>query len=272
MSGAVREGAIAGGAIRRVLGCYAVTFFCFLYAPVLLLPLFSFSASPYAALPLTGPTLRWYALLLHDPAVGAALGASLGVALCASPIASLAGLLAAYALVRRRGIAAGPVAALSLAPLLIPGVVLGVAMLMTAQRAGIAPSLKLVAAGHVVLCLPLCLIVLRNHFRATPRAVEEAALDLGATPLQVMLRVVLPMAAPSLLACLVLSFTTSMDEFVVSFFLAGTRQTLPIFIWNHLRFPADLPRMMALGTILLSVSSLLALAGGRLALGSLRRA
>jgi spermidine/putrescine transport system permease protein len=260
------------GATSRVLGLYTGSFVVFLYAPVLLLPLFSFSASPYAALPITGPTLHWYAQLLHDPAVGAALGASLGVALCAAPVASLAGLLAAHALVRRRGIAAGPVAALSLAPLLIPGVVLGVAMLMTAQLAGVAPSLPLVAAGHVVLCLPLCLIVLRNHFRSTPRTVEEAALDLGATPLQVMLRVVLPMAAPSLLACLVLSFTTSMDEFVVSFFLAGSRQTLPIFIWNHLRFPADLPRMMALGTILLIVSSLLALAGGRLAFGSLRRA
>ncbi len=260
------------GITGRVLAAYTGLFIAFLYAPVLLLPLFSISASPYAALPITGPTLRWYGLLLHDPAVGAALGASLGVASCAAPLASAAGLLAAYALVRGRGTAAVPVAALSLAPLLIPGVVLGVAMLMTAHLAGVAPSLTLVAAGHVVLCLPLCLIILRNHFHATPRSVEEAARDLGATPLQVMLRVVLPMAAPSLLACLVLSFTTSMDEFVVSFFLAGPRPTLPVFIWNHLRFPADLPRMMALGTLLLAVSSVLALAGGRLALSSSRLA
>lgn len=253
-------------AARRLLAIYVGCYLLFLYAPILMLPLFSLDASPAMGFPIRMLTLHWYALLARDSAVWAALFASVRVAVVASVTATLAGLLAAYALVRGRGVAARPVAALAAAPLLIPGVVLGVAILITGRLLGLAPSLPMVAFGHVVICLPLCLIVLRSHFLQTGRAVEDAALDLGAPPSMVMLRVVLPMAAPSLVSCLLLSFTTSMDEFVVSFFLAGRQQTLPIFIWNHLRFPLELPRMMALGTLLLAVSTTLALLAERLSL------
>lgn len=252
--------------LARVLAVYAGLYLVFLYAPVLMLPLFSFDRSPYLAFPIRSLTTGWYRALLGDPAVGAALLASLRVAVVASMVSTGAGLLAAYALVRDRGVAARPVAALAAAPLLIPGVVLGVAILITARLLGLAPSLPVVAAGHIVICLPLCLVILRGHFRATPRSVEEAARDLGATSFRVMLRIVLPMAAPSLVSCLLLSFTTSMDEFVVSFFLAGRQQTLPIFIWDHLRFPLELPRMMALGTLLLAGSTILALLADRISL------
>ena len=207
-----------------------------------------------------------------DPGVRDALVASLSAAIPAALIATVAGTFSAYALVRGHGFAAGPVAGLSVAPLLIPGVVLGIALLIAARAAGWFPSLPLVAAGQTVLAMPVSVIVMRAHFRATPRSVEDAALDLGATPGVMLWKIMLPMAAPALLSCLIMSFTASMDEFVVSFFLAGTRQTLPLFIWDHLRFPAQLPRMMALGTLVLLASTALVLIGAGLASREVRRA
>lgn len=248
------------GALRTYAGAYLL----FLYLPVLLLPLFSFNDAALAAFPLRGFTWRWYAALWQDRGARDALAASLSAALPASLIATVAGTLAAYALTRRRGFAAVPIATLAVAPLLIPGVVLGIALLIVARALGQAPSLPLVCAGQTVLALPICVIAMRTHFHAVPANVEDAAMDLGAPPLTMLLRVVLPMAAPALLSALVMSFTASMDEFVVSFFLVGTRQTLPLFIWDHLRFPTELPRMMALGSIMLFLSASGLLLGARL--------
>ena len=148
--------------------------------------------------------------------------------------------------------------------------ILGIGLLIGARVVGLAPSLPVVLAGHAVLCMPLSLIIMRAHFRASSPSLEEAALDLGASPLGMFVRVVLPLSLPSLLSCLILSFTTSMDEFVVSFFLVGTSQTLPLFIWDHLRFPLQLPRMMALGSLLLLGSTVLAVLGDRLTIGRTR--
>ncbi len=251
---------------RPLLRSYACLYLAFLYAPVLLLPVFSFNASPYAAFPIRHLTCRWYAQLWADGGVRTALLDSVLAAAPAALVATAAGTLAAYALVRGRGQAPRLVAAMSVAPLLIPGVILGVALLICVRTLGLAPSLPAVAAGQAVLCLPLSLIIMRSHFRASAASLEEAALDLGASRAGMFLRVVMPLAWPSLLSCLLLCFTSSMDEFVVSFFLVGTRQTLPLFIWDHLRFPTQLPRMMALGSLLLLGSTVLALLGDRLAL------
>lgn len=259
---------------RPLLGAYSGLYLVFLYAPVLMLPLFSFNGASYAAFPIHHLTWRWYAELWNDASLTRALLASLSTAVPAALIATVSGTLAAYALVRGGGQGAGRavrlVAALSVAPLLIPGVILGVALLIGARVVGLAPSLPVVAVGQAVLCLPLSLIIMRGHFRASSRSIEEAALDLGASRIGMFVRVVLPLSWPSLLSCLILSFTTSMDEFVVSFFLVGTRQTLPLFIWDHLRFPLQLPRMMALGSLLLLGSVVLALLGDRLVVKNMR--
>jgi spermidine/putrescine transport system permease protein len=255
---------------RSLLGAYSALYLVFLYVPVLMLPLFSFNGATYAAFPIQHLTWRWYAQLWDDAGLKRALLASLSVAVPAALIATVSGTLAAYALVRSGGRAAGLVASLSVAPLLIPGVILGIALLVGARVVGLEPSLPVVALGQAVLSLPLSLIIMRGHFRASSRSIEEAALDLGATRTGMFLRVVLPLAWPSLLSCLILSFTNSMDEFVVSFFLVGTRQTLPLFIWDHLRFPTQLPHMMALGSLLLLGSLVLALLGDRLVVKSMR--
>jgi spermidine/putrescine transport system permease protein len=244
---------------RSLLGVYAVLYLAFLYGPVLMLPLFSFNNATYVAFPLRGFTTHWYAQLFADADLRAAALNSLKVAVIASLAATSAGTLTAYALSRGRGFATRPVAALSIAPLFIPGVILGIGLLIVANLIGLGPSLIAVTFGHIAVCLPLSIVVMLGRFAAYSPSLEEAAMDLGAPPWTTFRRVSLPIAAPGVLSCLILSFTTSIDEFIVSFFLVGTDQTLPLFIWAHLRFPTQLPRMLALGTLILVLSCLLVL-------------
>jgi spermidine/putrescine transport system permease protein len=98
---------------------------------------------------------------------------------------------------------------------------------------------------------------MQGRFRAYSASIEEAAYDLGATDWQVFSKIALPIAFPGIMSCFILSFTTSFDEFVVSYFLVGAQQTLPLFIWTNLRFVDQLPKILALGTIILFVSTLL---------------
>jgi spermidine/putrescine transport system permease protein len=243
----------------RMLGLYAALYLVFLYAPVLMLPLFSFNDATYVAFPLRGFTTHWYAQLFADADLRAAALNSLKVAVVASLTATAAGTLTAYALTRRRGIATKPVAVLSVAPLFVPGVILGIGLLIVANLIGLGPSLIAVTFGHIAICLPLSIVIMRGRFAAYSPSLEEAAMDLGAPPWTTFRRISLPIAAPGVFSCLILSFTTSIDEFIVSFFLVGQDQTLPLFIWAHLRFPTQLPRMLALGTIILVLSCLLVL-------------
>ncbi len=242
---------------NRALGFYALFYLAFLYGPVLMLPLFSFNAAATVAFPLTGFSLKWYSQMLSDPSLRAALIASLEVAAVASSIASSAGTLTAYVLTRKRGLLTRPVAVLAVLPLFIPGIILGIALLIAANLIGIGPSLVAVAIGHIAICLPLTIVIMRGRFLAMPLSLDEAAMDLGATPFTAFRRVALPVVLPGFLSCLILSFTTSIDEFIVSFFLVGNQETLPLYIWDHLRFPEQLPMLLALGTLILTASVVL---------------
>jgi spermidine/putrescine transport system permease protein len=241
------------------LGIYACLYLIFLYAPVLMLPLFSFNNATYVAFPLHGFTWHWYGELLADDDLHDAALNSLKVAIVASLAATTAGTLTAYALTRGKGVGTRSIAGLSMLPLFVPGVILGIALLIVANLIGLGPSLVAVTFGHIIVCLPLSIVIMRGRFSAYSPAVEEAAMDLGAPPWTTFRRVSLPIAAPGVISCLILSFTTSIDEFIVSFFLVGTQQTLPLFIWSHLRFPTQLPRMLALGTLILLLSCCLVL-------------
>jgi spermidine/putrescine transport system permease protein len=244
---------------NRALGIYAVFYLAFLYGPVLMLPLFSFNNAATVAFPLTGFSLQWYGRMFSDPSLRAALIASLQVAAAASTISTCAGTLTSYALTRQRGWLTRPVAGLAVLPLFIPGIILGIALLIAVNLIGLGPSLIAVAIGHIAVCLPLTIVIMRGRFMAMPRSLDEAAMDLGASPFTAFRRVALPVVLPGFLSCLILTFTTSIDEFIVSFFLVGDQETLPLYIWDHLRFPEQLPMLLALGTLILSASVVLVL-------------
>ena len=116
---------------------------------------------------------------------------------------------------------------------------------------GLSLSLFTVVLGHVLICIPYSVTVLISGFEGFDRSLEEASADLGETAFGTFRRVTLPMVAPAIISSLLVSFTISLDEFIMAFFLTGTEPTLPVYIWGQLRFAAKLPGVLALGTLLL---------------------
>ncbi|MDX1401764.1 MAG: ABC transporter permease [Kiloniellales bacterium] len=239
---------------NRILLVYAVAYLTFLYAPVLFLPLFSFNDAIYIAFPLKGFTTQWYEQMFSNEPMHAALVNSLKVGAVASVIATLFGIFGAKAVTRYRIRGAKPVIATIMLPLVIPGIILGVALLILLSRAGVPLSLATVTLGHVLICVPFSMATLMASFEGFDKSMEEAAADLGDNAWWTFWRVTFPMVFPGVLASLLLCFTISFDEFIMAFFLAGTEPTLPIFIYSQLRFPQKLPGVLALGAIILVVS------------------
>ncbi len=241
-----------------ILPLYVGAYIVFLYLPVALIPLFSFNDAIQAAFPLKGATLGWYRTLLENPAIAQALKNSLIIAAASATITTLCATTIGYLDVFARGPVARLVAGLARLPILIPGVIVGIALLILVNLAGLGPSRLAIVGGHVLVCLPAAVTVIRARLAAIPRSIAEAAADLGASDWVVLRRAILPLAASAIGSAFTLAFLTSFDEFIVAYFLAGTEPTLPLYIWSQLRFPKSLPVVMALGTLILTVSVLLA--------------
>ncbi|MGL4962421.1 MAG: ABC transporter permease [Inquilinus sp.] len=244
----------------RWLGGYVGVYLVFLYLPIVLIPLFSFNDSIQIAFPIKGFTLSWYRSLLDNEALHGAVGTSLIVGLSAAALATFLGVTIAYMEITDRGRVAAAISVLARLPILIPGVIIGIALLILVNLAGLGPSRAAMILGHTLVALPTTVVVMRSRFSVLPRSLGEAAMDLGAHEWTTFHRVMLPLSAPAIASAFMLSFLTSFDEFVVAFFLAGTEPTLPVFIWSQLRFPKALPGVMALGTVILAVSVVLATA------------
>jgi len=242
------------GGGRRWLSAYVVAYLFFLYLPVALIPLFSFNDSIQAAFPLKGFTLEWYRTLAADGALQNALLNSLGVGLSAAAIATLCGVTIAYMDVFVRTPLSAAVSSIARLPILIPGVIVGIALLILVNVAGLGPSLMAIVAGHVLAGLPTTVVIMRGRFAGIPRSIAEAAEDLGAREALVFFRILLPLSLPAIGSAFMLAFLISFDEFIIAFFLAGTEPTLPLYIWSQLRFPKSLPIVMALGTAILATS------------------
>jgi spermidine/putrescine transport system permease protein len=241
----------AGGAW---LGIYVLGYLVFLYLPIALIPLFSFNDSIQAAFPLQGFTLTWYETLLGNSALSAAMWNTLIVGVAAATGATLTGITIAYMDLYGRSRLSLAISGIARLPILVPGVIIGIALLILVNLSGIGPSLLSIVLGHILVGLPTTVVIMRGRFAAIPRSMSEAALDLGASDFTVFRRVLLPLSLPAIASAFMLAFLTSFDEFIVAFFLAGTEPTLPLYIWAQLRFPRSLPTVMALGTVILVVS------------------
>ena len=239
------------------LGTYTVLYLVFIYLPPLLLPLFSFNDSIYIAFPLKGFTLQWYDEMIGNPALIQAFQNSIKVGLSVAVMSTIFGTLAAKAVTRYRIRGERPVMFVIMLPLVIPLIILGISLLTVVNQLGIPLSLFTIGLAHTVLSVPLAMLVMISRMEGFDRGLEEAALDLGETPWMVFWRVTFPLAFPGILSSLLLCFTTSLDEFIVAFFLAGDQVTLPIYIWSQLRFPQKLPEVLALGATILMASSFL---------------
>ncbi len=240
----------------NALAVYAVVYLIFLYAPVAVLPLFSFNDSQYVTFPLTGFTLKWYAQLADSQGLQRAFFNSVKVAVSVAVLSTVLGIFAAKAVTRYRLRKRGMLIGFIMVPLVIPEIILGISLLMTFSVSEIDLSLMTVGIGHLMLCTPFSMLVLVSRMEGFDNSLEEASQDLGENAWWTFWRVTFPIILPGVVASLLLTFTISFDEFVLAFFLSGTDATLPVHIWSQLRFPEKLPSTLALGAIIVVVSTI----------------
>jgi spermidine/putrescine transport system permease protein len=246
--------------IRRspVLGVYALLVFAFLYLPIVVLVLYSFNRDGVGGFPPKHLTLDWYHLLFADAAIWDSVMNSLFVAAGAVALSLTLGLLAALALDRANFPGKSIFRRLVLLPLILPGIITGLSLLMFAVFAGLQLSMVTVFLGHGTALISVATTELFAGLQKMDRAQEEASLDLGATPWQTFWRVTLPNLRLSLVAAGLLIFTLSMDEIAVTFFLIGRDNTLPLEIWARLRRGIT-PEINAISTLIFAVSVILIL-------------
>ncbi|MDH3230088.1 MAG: ABC transporter permease [Alphaproteobacteria bacterium] len=236
------------------LAGYSILYLVFLYVPVLFLPLFSLNDSIYITFPLSGFTTRWYAQMIETENLLIALGNSVKVAASVSVISTILGTLGARAFTRYRFPGRRPMLGLLVLPLVVPGIILGIALLIMMSWAGIPLSLFTIGAAHVLIATPFATFVMISRLDGFDANLEEASRDLGESGWTTFWRVTFPLAVPGIVASLLLTFTESFDEFILAFFLAGNDATLPLYIWSQLRFPRNLPVVLALGACILLAS------------------
>ena len=243
--------------LSRWLPAYAFLYIVFLYLPVIFLPIFSVNISAVPKFPLNGFTWKWYAELPRTPALLDAAWNSLMVGVTAAILATVLGICAARAITRYRFPGRTAASGLIMAPLVLPEIILAVSLMIVMLSLGLELSLFTVVLGHVLICIPYSVTVLNAGFEGFDRSLEEASADLGESAFGTFRRITLPMVAPAIVSSLLVSFTISLDEFIMAFFLTGTEVTLPVYIWGQLRFAAKLPGVLALGTLLLVGSFIL---------------
>ena len=242
---------------RSPLAVFAVIYLAFLYAPIVLLPLFAFNDGTIIAFPLQGFTTGWFALLADTPDLHAATLNSLVIACSVAVLATCLGLFAARAATRYDFPLKGGIIGFIMLPLVLPEVIVAISLLVVLMQLGLNASIYTIILGHTLLCMPFAIAILQGSFAGLDRSLEEAAVDLGETRAGAFRLIILPLVTPGIIASLLICFIISLDEFIIAFFLSGNEPTLPVYLWGQLRFPARLPVVMALGTILVTLSILL---------------
>lgn len=248
---------------KRLLAAHTVLIYLFLYAPIAILVVFSFNQASQTAF-WQGFTLDWYRELLADAQLLRAVRNSLVVAGLTTAVSVLLGTPAALALARPRLRGRRSTQALLYLPVIIPEVVLGAALLTFFGAVELRLSLWTVVIAHVVFSVSYVAIVVRARLAGLDPALAEAARDLGAGPFETFRRVTLPLIAPGILASALLVFTLSIDDYVVSSFVAGVgATTLPLHIYSMLKVGVT-PEVNAISTLLLAVTIVLIVLAHRL--------
>lgn len=235
------------------IGMKALVFllFLFLMAPVILVFPISFSGDPVLSFPPGSWSTRWYSELAGNQRMVSAFGTSLVLASIVTVLSLMIAIPAAYAIVRLKVAGAQFWYNLFTAPLLLPTIVLGLAILIIFATTGVLGTFTGLVVGHLVVTLPYALRVLAVSLGNLALACEEAASSLGARPLTVVRRVTLPMMIPGIVATTALCFLVSFDETVITMFLAGPRlTTLPVELYHHVESQAD-PLVAAASVLLI---------------------
>jgi spermidine/putrescine transport system permease protein len=228
---------------------YSLLVFAFLYLPIAILIVYSFNGAGVGGFPPRDLTLNWYRTLFADGAIWESVGNSLVVAAAAVVIALGLGIPAALALDRAHFPGKALFRRLVLLPLILPGIITGLSLLMLVNQVKVKLSLLTIILGHGTALISVATTEVFAGLQKLDRTQEEASLDLGATYWQTFLHVTLPNLKLSIIGAALLIFTLSMDEIAVSFFLIGRDNTLPLEIWGRLRRGIT-PEINAISTII----------------------
>ena len=240
--------------MRSGLWVYALLIYVFLFAPIVLLVLFSFNANRYGTFPITGWTLTWYRQVFDDFAIHDALVTTLRIAVEVTLISTIVGTCAAFPLARSKLRFRDGIRIAFILPIMIPGLLIGVSLLVLfTQVLHTQLSPQTAAIGQSVYTTPFVILLVSARLQSFDRSLERAASDLGANAFNRLRLVVLPLLLPAILAGALFVFTLSLDEFIITYFLIGGHNTLPIYIYTQVKFGIT-PEVNALATMLLAAS------------------
>lgn len=239
------------------LGVFSALVYAFVLAPIVVVLLSSFTAADYTSFPPRGLSLRWYLEIPRNPEFVESFKVSVVVALVSGALATVLGTLAALALVRFRFRGRDALNTFFLSPLMIPGVILGIALLQFYARAGITKTPFSLVFGHLVITIPYVVRLVSASLAGLDRTLELAAMNLGATPWQTFRRVTLPLAAPGILAGAAFAGITSFDDVSIALFLASPHSvTLPVRIFTYIEQTFD-PLVTAVCSVLILIAAAL---------------
>ena len=239
-----------------LLAAYAALVFAFVYLPIVVLVVYSFNREGVGGFPPRHFTFDWYRQLFADSAIWDSVVNSLMVAAGAVALSLTLGLFAALALDRASFPGKSVFRRLVLLPLILPGIITGLSLLLFAVRIRLDLSLITILLGHGTALISVATTELFAGLQKMDRRQEEASLDLGATPWRTFWLVTVPNLKLSLIAASLLIFTLSMDEIAVTVFLYGREYTLPLEIWGRLRRGIT-PEINAISTLILVASIIL---------------
>jgi ABC-type spermidine/putrescine transport system permease subunit II len=249
---------------RRSLPWAVVTgaILVFLFAPVALVLLFSFNSGATVSPPFEGFSLKWYTSLFSREDYRTGMEHSAAVAAFTVAISTTLGTLAALGLQRVGRRLRAAVGALMVLPLIIPWLFTGIALLVFFSRAGIELSMLTIVIGHVVVTVPLVTLIVSARLARLDPSVLEAARDLGASGAQAFRKTTLPQIAPALIGSAFLVAASSIDEFVITLFINGGVQTVPIVIYSSLRTGIG-PEVNAVASLMIVITFTLTLIASR---------
>ncbi|HYC07293.1 MAG TPA: ABC transporter permease [Candidatus Binatia bacterium] len=228
----------------------------FLYFPLFVIFLYSFNAQRIQVWPIQEWTTSWYGEALSNPDVRDAFLLSVEVAFFAMVTALVLGTLASFAVHRHSFFGRDVVSFLLVLPIALPGIVTGIALNATFNNYGIPFGTLTIVIGHATFCVVIVYNNVIARLRRSAPSIEEASRDLGADPWQTFRFVTLPIIGTAILAGGLLAFALSFDEIIVTTFTAGTQETIPIWVFNHLRLPNQRPIVNVVAVFLILLSTI----------------
>ena len=244
---------------RAFFGGWTVAVFAFLYLPIALLVVYSFNDSKLN-LYWTGFTTKWYGMLFGNEVLLRAFQNSLIVATTTTALSVVIGTSAAWLLYRYRFPAQQTLGLLIFIPMVMPEVLMGVSLLVLFVSLGIPLGYTTLIIAHTTFCFPFVLVGVQARLQGIDPSLEEAAMDLGATPLKAFWLVIIPYLLPAIVAGALMSFTLSFDEYIVTIFTSGAdSQTLPLKVYGMVRVGLN-PQLNALSTLFIAATAVLVIA------------